>query len=79
MADQKEEERRLATLQEAAINETLNHPNLVMTFASEMSPLGDLNVRIGGGRRVEGPGHDVFLSSFCYQIIQKSRLKQLKQ
>ncbi|GAX77871.1 hypothetical protein CEUSTIGMA_g5313.t1 [Chlamydomonas eustigma] len=48
MADKKGEERRLATLQEAAINETLNHPNLVMTYASEMTPLGDLNANKRG-------------------------------
>ncbi|GAX77870.1 hypothetical protein CEUSTIGMA_g5312.t1 [Chlamydomonas eustigma] len=43
MADEKGEKRRLATMQEAALNETLVHPNLVLTYASEMQPLGDVN------------------------------------
>ncbi len=43
MADARGEERRKMAMQEAALNETLQHPNVIMTYTSDMSTLGDLN------------------------------------
>ncbi|GAX77869.1 hypothetical protein CEUSTIGMA_g5311.t1 [Chlamydomonas eustigma] len=37
------EERRLATLQEAVINESVHHPNLISTYCTEMLPLRDIS------------------------------------
>ncbi|GAX77123.1 hypothetical protein CEUSTIGMA_g4569.t1 [Chlamydomonas eustigma] len=44
MADVKAEHNRKTALREAAINATLNHPNIVTTYTYDMQPLGDVQV-----------------------------------
>ena len=41
MADAKSEANRKTALREAAINSTLDHPNIVTTYTYDMQPLGD--------------------------------------
>ncbi len=45
MTDIRAEANRKTALREAAINASLNHPNIVTTFAHDMQPLADSKVR----------------------------------